>query len=37
MSAVEVTGVDKIFNAGKVAQVDALVGFVIVVEPGVFV
>ena len=37
MSAVEVTGVDKIFNAGKVAQVDALVGIDLVVEPGEFV
>ncbi len=37
MSAVEVVGVDKIFNAGKTGQVDALVGIDLTVEPGEFV
>mgnify|MGYP000851848054 CR=1 FL=1 len=37
MSAVEVVGVDKIFNTGKAGQVDALVGIDLTVEPGEFV
>ncbi|MDP2293469.1 MAG: ATP-binding cassette domain-containing protein, partial [Actinomycetota bacterium] len=37
MSAVEVVGVDKIFNAGKTGQVDALIGIDLTVEPGEFV
>ena len=37
MSAVEVVGVDKIFNVGKSSRVDALVGVDLAVEPGEFV
>lgn len=36
-NAVEVTAVDKIFNLGKTAQVDALVGVDLTVKPGEFV
>ena len=37
MSAVVVSGVSKVFNAGKSAHVDALVGIDLTVEPGEFV
>ena len=37
VSAVEVVGVDKIFNMGKSSRVDALVGVDLAVEPGEFV
>ena len=37
MSAVEVIGVDKIFNAGSTRQVDALVGVDLTIETGEFV
>ncbi len=37
MSAVVVNGVGKVFNAGKSAQVDALVGIDLTIEPGEFV
>ena len=36
-NAVEVVGVNKIFNLGKAAQVDALVGVDLTVQPGEFV
>jgi NitT/TauT family transport system ATP-binding protein len=36
-AAVEVRGVNKIFNAGKANQVDALVGVDLTVQPGEFV
>ena len=37
MSAVEVAGVDKVFNRGKAGQVDALVEIDLVIQPGEFV
>jgi NitT/TauT family transport system ATP-binding protein len=37
MSAVEVTGLKKVFNPGKSSQVDALVDVGLVIEPGAFV
>ena len=37
MSAVQVTGVTKIFNQGTAKQVDALIDVNLTVEPGEFV
>ena len=37
MSAVVVNGVSKVFNAGKSAQVDALSGIDLAIEPGEFI
>ncbi len=37
MSAVEVVGVGKVFNAGKASQVDALVDISLAIEPGEFI
>ena len=37
VSAVEVVGVGKVFNAGKASQVDALVDINLAIEPGEFI
>ena len=37
MSAVEVVGLGKVFNAGKAGQVDALVDINVSIEPGEFI
>jgi NitT/TauT family transport system ATP-binding protein len=37
MSAVEVVGVDKIFNTGKAGQVEALIGIDLTIEQGEFI